>query len=117
MDFKKITWILLLIGMVVCASIIIGYYWIAKVLTDIYIVPIFILAISLVYIGLQLIKRIVLKVQNWWDWTYYIGLIAIVSPVLLANESNQIYFHLLTDYATFFLLFPVIMDARKILKK
>jgi hypothetical protein len=117
MDFKKIIWILILIGMVACAAVIIGYYWTATNLVDIYSVPIFVLATSLVYIGLQLLKRIVLKIQNWWDWTYYLGLVAIVAPVLLANESNQLYFHLLTDYVTFFLLLPAILDARKIFKK
>lgn len=103
--------------MVACAAVIIGYYWTATNLADIYSVPIFVLATSLVYIGLQLLKRIVLKIQNWWDWTYYLGLVAIVTPVLLANESNQLYFHLLTDYGTFFLLLPAILDARKIFKK
>lgn len=117
MDFKKIIWVLILIGMVACATVIIGYYWTATNLVDIYSLPIFVLATSLVYIGLQLLKRIVLKIQNWWDWTYYLGLVAIVAPVLLANESNQLYFHLLTDYGTFFLLLPVILDARKIFKK
>ncbi len=117
MSFNKIIWVLILIGMIACATVIIGYYWTVTELTDIYSVPVFVLATSLVYIGLQLIKRIVLKIQNWWDWTYYLGLIAIVAPVLLANESNQIYFHLLTDYGTFFLLLPVILDARKLFFK
>ena len=117
MDFKKIIWVLVLIGMAACAAVIIGYYWTATKLPDIYSVPIFVLATSLVYIGLQLLKRIVLKIQNWWDWTYYIGLVAIVAPVLLANESNQLYFHLLTDYGTFFLLLPAVLDARKIFNK
>ena len=48
MDFKKIIWVLILIGMVACAAVIIGYYWTATELSDIYSVPIFVLATSLV---------------------------------------------------------------------
>lgn len=117
MDYKKIIWVLLLVGMTVCTGIILGYYWMATSLEDISTLPVFVLGLALVYIGLQLIKRALLKVQNWWDWTYYLGLVSVVLPVLFAKESNQLFFHLLTDYGTLFLMLPVIMDARKLFFK
>lgn len=117
MDYKKIIWGALLLGMTVCTAIILGYYWMATSLQDIATLPIFVLALALVYIGLQLIKRALLKIQNWWDWTYYLGLLAIVLPVLFAKEDNQVYFHLLTDYGTLFLMLPVLLDGRKMFFK
>ena len=86
-------------------------------LIDIASLPIFVLGLALVYIGLHLIKRILLKIQNWWDWTYYIGLVSVVLPVLFANESNQTFYGILTDYGTLFLMLPVLLDGRKLLAK
>lgn len=117
MDIKRIIWGVLLLGMTVCAAVIIGYYWLSFSLESISTLPVSMLAIALVYILLQLIKRAMLKIQNWWDWTYYIGLVSIVMPALFAHETNQFYFHLLTDVGSLFLLLPVVLDARKLFKK
>lgn len=117
MNYKKIIWVVLLIGMTTSAGIILGYYWMVTGLQDITVLPFSILGLALVYIGLQLIKRALLKIQNWWDWTYYLGLVSIVVPVLFAKETNQLFFHLLTDYGTMFLMLPVVMDIRKLFFK
>lgn len=117
MDMKKILWVIILLGMLTCAGLIIGYYWMVRDLQGITKLPIPILIITLLYIVLQILKRNALKVQNWWDWTYYIGLISILIPIVLGDAKNEVFYHLLTDYGTFFLVFPILLDGYKIFYK
>lgn len=96
-------------------AVITSYYWMHSNLEDIVYVPLYIMILSFVYILAQILKRSILKKQYWWDWLYYIGLIAMVVPTFLGKESTATWWHLITDIGTLFLIVPVVLDGRKLI--
>ena len=79
--------------------------------------PIYLLVLCLCYVIVQILKRYILKSQNWWDWLYYIGLLSIMVPVYMINEENSNLFIGMANYGTLFLILPVIGDALQIFQK
>ena len=73
-------------------------------------VPMKIMIFAFCYILLQIIKRFIFRKQNWWDWLYYIGLLAIVIPSYLATDSNYSAMLLFAQVGTCFLIIPLIFD-------
>lgn len=90
------------------------YYWNADSLADIQNVPVYIMVLCLIYVLLQITKRMILKENNWWDWLYYIGLTCVMIPTFLATKDNLSVMAFLTDYGTLFLLIPVLFDGRSL---
>jgi len=76
--------------------------------------PMHLVILSFVYVLLQILKRYLFKRKNWWDWLYYIGLVSIVLPTFFVNETNTDFYHLLTDYGTFFLIIPILLDGTQL---
>jgi len=91
------------------------HYWTTDDLEGITQIPTFTLILTLVYILIQISKRYIFKNQNWWDWLYYLGLIAMMLPTVLANDSNASLFHILTDYGTLFLIIPIFFDGKQLI--
>ncbi len=112
MKEKKLVRVVLLVAMLVCAAAIVTYYWQHETLDAIIHVPMYVMIVALVYILIQILKRSLYKEQRWYDWLYYIGLIAIMLPPVLANEGNASIFHLLTDFGTLFLIVPVLLEGK-----
>lgn len=112
MKEKKLVRVVMLVAMLACAAIIVTYYWRNETLDAIIQVPMYIMIIALVYILIQILKRSMYKEQRWYDWLYYIGLIAIMLPTVLANEGNASIFHVLTDFGTLFLIVPVLLEGK-----
>lgn len=109
---KIITKITLIALATIVSLLIVGYYWSNSSLSSITLVPITIMILALFYILIQIAKRFFIKEQNWWDWLYYIGLIAMMLPTVVANSANETYFHFITDYGTLFLIIPVLLDTK-----
>ncbi len=104
------TALILLVALVIC-GLVIMYYWSATDYLDIKAVPIHIMVLLIAYIGLQLLKRVVTKKQNWYDWLYYIGLASVALPVFLATPSNYTTYLLVSQLGTLFLVFPLIIEG------
>ena len=117
MKANRATRILLIIVSLILGSGIIYYYWTVNDLRAIKYLPLNVVFMSFGYVLMQILKRYLFATNNWWDWLYYLGLLGVVLPLFIANESNQWFFHLLTDYASFFLLIPMLMDAIVVLKQ
>lgn len=113
---KTLRSILSLVGLVI-SSFIIMYYWSANTLEAIKYVPVQIMVLILVYILLQLVKRMITKAQNWWDWLYYIGLMAVALPVFMANESNYSTFLIAAQLGIAFLAIPILIEGFYIVKE
>jgi uncharacterized membrane protein HdeD (DUF308 family) len=111
--YIKIT---LLILSLVVGALVIMYYWSVVDVDGILMLPMYVVILSFVYVLLQILKRYLFKRKNWWDWLYYIGLIAIVLPTFFVNETNAATYHLLTDYGTFFLIIPILLDGAQLVK-
>lgn len=107
--------VILLIITLILGMLIIGYYWSVNSLMEIKYLPLPVIFMSFGYVLAQILKRYLFKTNNWWDWLYYLGLLGVVLPLFFANTENQKLFHWLTDYGTFFLLIPAVMDTWKLI--
>ncbi len=101
-----------LIGCTVCL-----YFWNAQTIAEVSTLPIWLLILTVVYIGLQMFSRKYSDSNHWWDWVYYIGLLSIMIPVSIIEEGNEYFCHLVTDIGTLFLIAPPLADALVLLKK
>ena len=109
-NVRGITALILVAGLVI-SGLVINYYWASNDLADIKAVPIHIMILLIVYIGLQLFKRIVTKKQNWYDWLYYIGLASVAIPVFLADSTNYASYLLIAQLGTLFLVVPLLIEG------
>lgn len=105
----------MLIAMLVCAGVIVNYYWENSELKSMKEIPMYVMIITLLYILIQIFKRSIYKEQRWYDWLYYVGLIAMMLPTLIISENNLKLFNYLTDVCTLFLIVPVIVEGKVIL--
>lgn len=106
---------LLLILNLVLGAIVVLYYWSNDSLESITQIPIYVMIMALCYIFVQIARRYFFKKQNWWDWLYYIGLIAMMLPTVVADPSNMPFMRILTDYGTLFLIVPVFFDGKQVI--
>lgn len=111
MNTPKFLFALLILAKLFLAATIVLYFWNVNTLVEITKLPLYVLILTVVYIGFQMVTRRFSKKQNWWDWIYYIGLAAIMLPVVMAKPENEKIFHLLTDFGILFLLLPVLIDG------
>jgi hypothetical protein len=108
--------ILLIILSLGLSGEIVRYYWFNDSLESIVDVPEYVMVLALVYVFSQIIRRKYSRKQHGWDWLYYLGLIAMIIPTLLADSNNLVYFNYLTDYGTMFLILPVLLEGNYQLK-
>lgn len=103
--FKIIAAILLF----VLSIYVVIYYWSLSTLEELRELPSSLLTVVIAYLAIQLLKRQIIKTMNWYDWLYYIGLIAILSPLVLVTSTADWLFDL-TKYGSHFLLLPPFIE-------
>ena len=107
-------------GLVFCllsiAVLINFYYWSGQSLSLIKDVPLYIMILAFGYILLQILKRYITRNQNWWDWLYYIGLLSMMLPTLIADEGNSDVLNRVCDFGAVFLLLPAVKDLYNLLR-
>lgn len=113
---KAVRSIISLVGLIL-SSMIIMYYWSIADITQLIRVPMQVMILVLIYIGLQLLKRNVVKKQNWWDWLYYIGLFAIALPIFFTKETNYDLTLKLAQFGVLFLAIPIFIEGYFIVKQ
>lgn len=99
------------------ASVIVAYYWQIDDLDGIRVLPRYLMVLFLGYVLIQMLKRWLYRDRHWWDWLYYLGLAAAMLPTFMASQESARMFHLVTDYGTLFLIFPVLSDFYTLLKR
>lgn len=112
--FMNTTRLILALAIIVklaLSVLISSYFWNATTLMEIKQLPIYILILAVAYIGLQMLTRKLSGIQNWWDWVYYVGLLSIMIPAMLANAENFKLYHAITNYGTLCLILPVLVDG------
>lgn len=112
MKENKILRASMLVAMLVCAGIIIHYYWENSTLEALKEIPMYVMIVTLAYIIIQILKRSIYKEQRWYDWLYYIGLIAIMLPTVMVTENNVSIFNIITDTCTLFLIVPIVLEGK-----
>jgi uncharacterized membrane protein HdeD (DUF308 family) len=105
------------IGKLIIGAIVCGYFWKATSIDQVSTLPIWLLILTVVYIGLQMFSRKYSEAGHWWDWIYYLGLISIMVPVSIINEENESLCHLITDVGTVMLIAPPLADLYVFYKK
>src|SRR5690554_3573787 len=87
--FNKGVLYLLLVILIVSALFVFQYYLFASTITDLRTLPTSLLIAVIVYILTQLIKRFIQKKMPWYNWLYYVGIIAIIIPLPLVSRSEE----------------------------
>ena len=112
--------LMLISAMAVVGVIINVDYWQTEQFSAIKQVSVPTMRMSMLYIGLHFVKRVLFPEIKWWNWLSYIGLVSIILPVFFANSSNENIYHWMVDIGTLFFLIPIVFelnDWRLTLKK
>lgn len=113
---KRIFHFILLIALILSGLYIFGYYLFANDINQLRTLPVSFLVVVIFYIAIQLIKRFFQKEVPWYNWLYYIGLLAVVSS-LPALSLQDDWLFLITRFGSLFLLIPPIIDLIKLIKQ
>lgn len=108
---------MLLLILLVASGWVINYYWNVQTLDAIRVLPKQIMIACLVYVLVQILKLFVQKKRHWWDWLYYIGLIAAMLPTFFVSSESEDFFHALTDFGTPFLFIPIVLDLYTLIRQ
>lgn len=108
---RKIYPVLLLLSLLI-GGMVVAYYWMNGSWEARINLPVYLLVLVFAYVVVQVTKRFLFARRNWWDWLYYIGLLAVVLPTYFMETTQQEYFHWLTDFGTIFLIVPVLLDGK-----
>lgn len=113
---KKVLLVFLVAALLICALVVNYHYWSATEIVELRELPPFLLTSLIVYIGVQLLKRYIYKQIEWYDWFYYIGLIAVVLPLISFFSSGEWLFSV-TKYGALFFLLPPAVGIIKVFTK
>ncbi len=106
---------LLLVILIASALYVFVYYMLANEILELRTLPTSFLIAVIVYILTQLIKRFLRKNMPWYNWLYYLGLIAIIIPLpLFSTQGNWVFS--VTRWGSLFLLIPPLIEFLVLLK-
>lgn len=106
--------ILLLANMIISGTIII-YFW--SFFPDYSKrINIFIMIIALVYIAIEMLKKILFKSESKLGRLYYLGLLAIIAPIALKNKISLESIKMINQIGILFLLVPLLIEGRQFIK-
>ena len=106
---------LLLVVLIASALYVFVYYMLANEILDLRTLPTNFLIAVVVYIFAQIVKRFLQKKMPWYNWLYYLGLIAVVVPLPLFSVQGNWVFSV-TRWGSLFLLIPPLIEFLILLK-
>lgn len=105
----------LLIILMASAIYVFLYYIMADSIAELRTLPTSFLIAVIVYILVQLTKRYLQKKMPWYNWMYYLGLIAVIVPLPLFSVQGNWVFSV-TRWGSLFLLIPPLIEFLTLLK-
>lgn len=115
MDNKKLHLLALLLNLGIALYLIVFFWFIHQ---DISVqAPSYIMILALAYIIIEMLKKNLLKVDSHWNRLYYIGLIAIIAPVAFSDKMSLQTLTFINQVGVLFLLSPILIEGRNLLKK
>jgi hypothetical protein len=88
-------------------SLFIAYhYWFVLSVSQLRDIPTLVMSSLILYIVLQLIKRMLVKKMEWYEYSYYLGLIGVLLPFIVPGNSDWMLS--LSRYGVLFLFVPPI---------
>jgi len=113
-SIQRIIHFILVIVLLATSIFTVFYYWTATTTSDLRNLPTSLLTVIIFYILAQLIKRYVKKSMKWYDWIYYLGLIAILLPLpLFSSEGDWIFST--TKYGSLLLFIPPLIELLELI--
>ena len=106
---KRILKLILATALLIISFYVVFYYWTTDTFSDLRELPPTLLSAIIIYLALQLIKRYIKKTVSWYDWLYYVGLGAILSPLMLLTSTAEWLFDV-TKYGSLFILAPPLIE-------
>jgi MFS superfamily sulfate permease-like transporter len=113
-SIQRVIHFILVIVLLATSLFTVFYYWTATSTTDLRSLPTSLLTIIIFYIIAQLIKRYVKQATKWYDWVYYLGLIAILLPLPLFSSEGEWIFST-TKYGSLLLFIPPLIELFELL--
>jgi hypothetical protein len=101
------------ITMLLIALLITLYYWTNSTLLAMRKVPLALMLLVLVYVILHMVKRRLNQHHHWTHWIHYLGLTALIYPILLGTDENIGSLNLITDIGVLFLIIPILLELRQ----
>ena len=101
------------ITMLLIALLITLYYWTNSTLLAMKKVPLALMLLVLAYVILHMAKRRLNQHHHWTHWIHYLGLTALIYPILLGTHENIGSLNLITDIGVLFLIIPILLELRK----
>lgn len=111
---KRIFRFVLVVILLLTSLYVVFYYWSASEIEDLRSLSSVLLTAIVIYIAVQLIKRFVRKKIAWYDWFYYVGLVAVLLPLMTFTASGNWIFDV-TKYGSFFLVFPPFVELLELI--
>jgi cell division protein FtsW (lipid II flippase) len=110
---NKISYLVTILSLII-SLVICFYYWFTLDFESIHKVPMKLIGLILLYLVLQMLKKRIVTENSWWNWLYYIGLSGLLYPIVLGEPENHVRLNWITDFSVLFLLFPIILDFKKL---
>lgn len=114
-SIKRFFHLLMLIVLLPISAYVLFYYWTNSSVEGLRQLPTLIWSSIIVYILIQMIKRFVTKKVEWYEYTYYIGLAAVLIPFVI--PANPDWLLNVTRYGTLFLAFSPVVDLIRFSQK
>jgi uncharacterized membrane protein len=114
-SIQRFLHLLMLIILLPISAYVLMYYWTNSSSEGLRVLPTLIWSSIIVYIVIQLIKRLITKRVEWYEYTYYLGLSAILIPFVI--PANPEWLFSVTRYGTIFLAFPPVMELIRFSQK
>lgn len=105
----------LLVLLMASAFYVFIYYIQADEIRELRTLPTSFLIAVIIYILVQLIKRFLQKKMPWYNWLYYLGLVAVIVPLPLFSVQGDWVFSV-TRWGSLFLLIPPLIEFIVLLK-
>ncbi|PKR80053.1 hypothetical protein CW751_11850 [Brumimicrobium salinarum] len=106
----------LLIVLILTSAYVFIYYLMADSIGELRTLPTSFLIAIVFYILAQLIKRFLQKKMPWYNWLYYLGLLAVIIPLPLFSVQGNWVFSL-TRYGSLFLMLPPVIELVLLIRK
>lgn len=107
-SIQRFLHLLMLIILLPICGYILFYYWTNVSYEGLRQLPTLLWSSIIIYILIQLIKRFTTKKVEWYEYTYYLGLAAILIPFIIPGNPDWLF--TITRFGTLFLAFPPVVE-------
>jgi hypothetical protein len=79
-------------------------------------INVYVMILALAYIAIELLKKNLFKQISSWNRLYYIGLFAVIAPIVFENKMPLETLKWINHFGLFFLIIPLMFEASILIK-